>query len=57
MDMELNLLMGGPGENQFTGQMRDDPPLRMMRATQNARRTLRAGFTTVRNLGLFASPE
>jgi imidazolonepropionase-like amidohydrolase len=53
MDMELNLLMGGPGENQFTGQMRDDPPLRMMRATQNARRTLRSGFTTVRNLGLF----
>jgi imidazolonepropionase-like amidohydrolase len=53
MDMELNLLMGGPGENQVTGQMRDDPPLRMMRATQNARRTLRAGFTTVRNLGLF----
>ncbi|MEX5631630.1 metal-dependent hydrolase family protein [Parafrankia sp. FMc2] len=53
MDMELNLLMGGPGEHHLTGQMRDDPPLRMMRATQNARRTLRAGFTTVRNLGLF----
>ncbi|MBX6387385.1 MAG: amidohydrolase family protein [Frankia sp.] len=53
MDMEVNLLMGGPGESAATGLMRDDPPLRMMRATQNARRTLRAGFTTVRNLGLF----
>ncbi|EFC86385.1 amidohydrolase family protein [Parafrankia sp. EUN1f] len=53
MDMELNLLMGGPGEHHLTSQTRDDPPTRMMRATQNARRTLRAGFTTVRNLGLF----
>ncbi|UGQ12805.1 amidohydrolase family protein [Yinghuangia sp. ASG 101] len=53
MDMEVNLLMGGRGEVAETGQMKDDPPLRMMRAVGNARRTLRAGFTTVRNLGLF----
>ena len=33
--------------------MQDDPPTRMLRAVGNARRTLRAGFTTVRNLGLF----
>ncbi len=43
MDMEVNLLM----------PVQDDPPLRMLRAVGNARRTLRAGFTTVRNLGLF----
>ncbi|UGQ13431.1 amidohydrolase family protein [Yinghuangia sp. ASG 101] len=53
MDMEVNLLMGGRGEVAATGRMKDDPPLRMMRAVGNARRTLRAGFTTVRNLGLF----
>ena len=29
------------------------PPTRVLRAVGNARRTLRAGFTTVRNLGLF----
>ena len=33
--------------------MQDDPPTRVLRAVGNARRTLRAGFTTVRNLGLF----
>ena len=33
--------------------MQDDPALRTLRAVANARRTLRAGFTTVRNLGLF----
>ncbi|SQD95423.1 MULTISPECIES: amidohydrolase family protein [unclassified Parafrankia] len=53
MDMEVNLLMGGRGEHAVTSPVRDDPPLRMMRAVGNARRTLRAGFTTVRNLGLF----
>ncbi|WP_018639356.1 metal-dependent hydrolase family protein [Parafrankia elaeagni] len=52
MDMEVNLLVGGRGEHPLVSQVRDDPPLRMMRAVENARRTLRAGFTTVRNLGL-----
>ena len=33
--------------------MQDDPAIRTLRAVANARRTLRAGFTTVRNLGLF----
>ena len=33
--------------------VQDDPAVRVLRAVANARRTLRAGFTTVRNLGLF----
>jgi imidazolonepropionase-like amidohydrolase len=53
MDMEVNLLMGGRGENPVLSQVQDDPPTRVLRAVGNARRTLRAGFTTVRNLGLF----
>jgi imidazolonepropionase-like amidohydrolase len=53
MDMEVNLLMGGRGEHAVRSPVQDDPPLRMLRAVGNARRTLRAGFTTVRNLGLF----
>ncbi len=53
MDMEVNLLMGGRGEKPVTSMVQDDPPLRMLRAVGNSRRTLRAGFTTVRNLGLF----
>jgi len=53
MDMEVNLLMGGRGETFAYSSVQDDPPLRMLRAVGNARRTLRAGFTTVRNLGLF----
>jgi imidazolonepropionase-like amidohydrolase len=53
MDMEVNLLMGGRGENPGLGQVQDDPATRLLRAVGNARRTLRAGFTTVRNLGLF----
>ena len=47
MDMEVNLLMGGP-----PGGL-DDPPFKVLRATVNCRTTLMAGFTTVRNLGLF----
>jgi imidazolonepropionase-like amidohydrolase len=33
--------------------VQDDPAVRTLRAVANARKTLRAGFTTVRNLGLF----
>ena len=53
MDMEVNLLMGGRGEHPARSPVADDPAIRMLRAVGNARRTLRAGFTTVRNLGLF----
>ncbi len=56
MDMELNLCIGGPENpdglpNPLHG-VQDDPVYRTLRATVNARATLLAGFTTVRNLGL-----
>ncbi|WP_024805808.1 amidohydrolase family protein [Nocardia sp. BMG51109] len=56
MDMEINLLIGGPDNpsglpNAMHG-VQDDPVYRTLRATLNARTTLHAGFTTVRNLGL-----
>ena len=41
MDMEVNLLMGGRGETTAYSPVQDDPPLRMLRAVGNARRTLR----------------
>ena len=52
MDMEVNLLMGGP-DHGILAAVQDDPAVKTLRAVTNARRTLRAGFTTVRNLGLF----
>ncbi|MGW1741215.1 amidohydrolase family protein [Nocardia sp. NPDC001965] len=56
MDMEINLLIGGPENpsglpNPMHG-VQDDPVYRTLRGTVNARATLMAGFTTVRNLGL-----
>ncbi|CQD14843.1 amidohydrolase [Mycolicibacterium conceptionense] len=56
MDMELNLLIGGPGNpgglpTPMHG-VQDDPAYRTLRGAVNARTTLEAGFTTVRNLGL-----
>src|SRR3954454_8136112 len=53
MDMEVNLLLGGPNHTSPLNAVQDDPALRTLRAVANARRTLRSGFTTVRNLGLF----
>src|SRR5256885_6392962 len=53
MDMEVNLLLGGPNHESPLNPVQDDPAVRTLRAVANARRTLRAGFTTVRNLGLF----
>jgi imidazolonepropionase-like amidohydrolase len=53
MDMEVNLLLGGPNHSSPLTAVQDDPALRTLRAVANARRTLRSGFTTVRNLGLF----
>jgi len=53
MDMEVNLLLGGPDHRGSLNAVQDDPAVRTLRAVANARRTLRAGFTTVRNLGLF----
>jgi imidazolonepropionase-like amidohydrolase len=51
MDMELNLLMGGPAGRMASVQL--DPAVRTLSGVANARTTLLAGFTTVRNLGLF----
>jgi imidazolonepropionase-like amidohydrolase len=53
MDMEVNLLMGGPDHASPLVAVQDDPVTKTLRGVANARRTLRAGFTTVRNLGLF----
>jgi imidazolonepropionase-like amidohydrolase len=53
MDMEVNLLLGGPDHRSPLNSVQDDPAVRTLRAVANARRTLQAGFTTVRNLGLF----
>ena len=52
MDMEVDLVLGGPGAG-LTDPVVTDPVKMTLRATVNARRTLRAGYTTVRNLGLF----
>ncbi len=52
MDMEVNLMLGGPGAG-LNDPVRLDPPKMTLRAVNNGMRTLRAGFTTVRNLGLF----
>jgi imidazolonepropionase-like amidohydrolase len=52
MDMELNMLLGGPGAGVMHG-VQDDPVYRTLRGIVNCRTTLLAGFTTCRNLGLF----
>ncbi|MGO4755867.1 amidohydrolase family protein, partial [Streptomyces sp. 2MCAF27] len=53
MDMEVNLFLGGPDHRSPLIPVQEDPALRTLRAVANARRTLRRGYTTVRNLGLF----
>lgn len=52
MDMEVDLMLGGPGAG-LNDPVRLDPVKMTLRAVNNGMRTLRAGFTTVRNLGLF----
>jgi imidazolonepropionase-like amidohydrolase len=53
MDMELNLVIGGPYSGNRRPDVEDSPSFKMMTGVVNARTTLLAGFTTVRNLGLF----
>jgi imidazolonepropionase-like amidohydrolase len=53
MDMELNMLMGGPSGGNPRQDVQDDPAFKTLRGIVNCRTTLRAGFTTCRNLGLF----
>lgn len=52
MDMEVDLVLGGPGAG-LSDPVRMDPVTMGLRAVANGQRTLAAGFTTVRNLGLF----
>jgi imidazolonepropionase-like amidohydrolase len=52
MDMEVDLVLGGPGAG-LSDPVRMDPVKMGLRAVMNGQRTLNAGFTTVRNLGLF----
>jgi imidazolonepropionase-like amidohydrolase len=56
MDMELNMLIGGPGGPEGLPDpmhgVKDDPVFRTLRGVVNCQTTLMAGFTTVRNLGL-----
>src|SRR5215467_3282004 len=53
MDMELNMLLGGPHGGNRRPDVQDDPAFRTLRGIINCRTTLEAGFTTARNLGLF----
>lgn len=53
IDAEVNLVLAGPSGGNPRSDVQDDPSFRVLRATLNARRTLMAGVTTVRNLGLF----
>ena len=61
MDMELNMLIGGPetptGLPLPMHGVQDDPVYRTLRGTVNAKTTLLAGFTTVRNLGLMVKTD
>jgi len=52
MDMEVDLVLGGRGAS-LNDPVRMDPVKMGLRAVANGQRTLAAGFTTVRNLGLF----
>jgi len=52
MDMEVDLVLGGPGAG-LNDPVRTNPVKMTLRGAANAHRTLLAGFTTVRNLGLF----
>ena len=56
MDMEVDLVLGGPGAG-LNDPVTVDPVTMTLRGAANARRTLMAGFTTVRNLGLFVKTE
>src|SRR4051812_37357723 len=53
MDMEVNMLLGGPAGGNPRSDVQDDPAVRTLRGTLNCRTTLLAGVTTARNLGLF----
>lgn len=53
MDMELNLVIGGPFSGNPRPDVEESPSFKTLRGVVNGRTTLMSGFTTVRNLGLF----
>jgi imidazolonepropionase-like amidohydrolase len=56
MDMEVDLVLDVPPNYQILFAQ-EDPAQRLMRGVKNARITLEAGFTSVRNLGLFVRTQ
>jgi imidazolonepropionase-like amidohydrolase len=51
IDSHVHLASDRGGEQALLADVRDDPPLHAFEAQMNGMKTLRAGFTTVRNLG------
>ena len=51
IDSHVHLDSDRGGEQELLAEMRDDAPLHALEAQMNGMKTLRAGFTTVRNLG------
>jgi imidazolonepropionase-like amidohydrolase len=51
IDSHVHLDSDRGGEQELLGRVRDDHPLQAYEAQMNGMKTLRAGFTTVRNLG------
>ncbi len=51
IDSHVHLDSDRGGEQELLGSIRDDHPLQAYEAQLNGMKTLRAGFTTVRNLG------
>lgn len=51
IDSHVHLESDAGGDARLLEFMTNNPPVRTFRAIANARKTLRAGFTTVRNLG------
>jgi imidazolonepropionase-like amidohydrolase len=51
IDSHVHLVSDRGGEQALLADVRDDDPLHAYEAQWNGMKTLRAGFTTVRNLG------
>jgi len=51
IDSHVHLISDRGGEQALLAEVRDDDPLHAYEAQMNGMKTLRAGFTTVRNLG------
>src|SRR5688500_19584641 len=51
IDSHVHLVSDRGGEQALLADVRDDDPLHAYEAQMNGMKTLRAGFTTVRNLG------